>query len=141
MGFIIKDVGSQNGTFIDGKPIKSRRLSNGDVITIGKHVLVFSDGLQPSRDKSDLNKPEGVLAVSPPSPELTVFLNTQERKAMLDQYDRLGNKVLYWLKNQTTTIGRDPGNGVVIDNLAVSSRHATITADREGFTISDLDSA
>lgn len=154
MGFIIKDLGSWNGTFIDGKPIESRRLSDGDVITIGKHVLVFSDGGQSSRDKQDLNKQDGVLPTSPSGPEYsTVFLNTQEQKAMLDQYDRLGNKIpllvvkfkerilyKYLLKNKATTIGRDPGNRVVIDNLAVSSRHAAITADGNGFTISDLDS-
>lgn len=39
-----------------------------------------------------------------------------------------------------TTIGRDTGNDVVIDDPSVSRRHARITRARKGFVVEDLDS-
>ncbi len=40
-GVWLKDQGSRNGTFVNGRPIDSRRLKNGDVIGIGKVQLKF----------------------------------------------------------------------------------------------------
>lgn len=153
-GFIIEDAGSWNGTFIDGKPIDSRRLSDGDKVTIGKHVLLYSDRTPSSHPEGVLNKQNAAVPTpSSNAADATVFLDTQKQKAMMDQYDRSGHKtsllvvkykekILYkhLLKNNTTTIGRDPGNQVIIDNPAVSSQHAAIAADKDGFTISDLNS-
>jgi putative peptide zinc metalloprotease protein len=39
-----------------------------------------------------------------------------------------------------TTIGRDPGNDLVLDDPSVSRRHARIVRRRNGFVIEDLDS-
>ncbi|HEY0634656.1 MAG TPA: FHA domain-containing protein [Gammaproteobacteria bacterium] len=39
----IEDVGSTNGTMVNGKPIKKQRLNHGDIIRLGHHELVFHD--------------------------------------------------------------------------------------------------
>ena len=44
--FILTDLESTNGTFVNGALISSHTLRNNDVILIGKHELVF--------DKSDI---------------------------------------------------------------------------------------
>lgn len=40
--FIIEDLKSTNGTFIDGKPITRHTLRDGDILIIGNHTVVFS---------------------------------------------------------------------------------------------------
>jgi len=40
-GTFIQDLGSQNGTSVNAHPISNHKLENGDVIQIGKFVLVY----------------------------------------------------------------------------------------------------
>ena len=46
--FYLLDMGSTNGTQVNGSPVEKRLLRHGDKITIGKHILQFifvdSDG-------------------------------------------------------------------------------------------------
>jgi sigma-B regulation protein RsbU (phosphoserine phosphatase) len=43
-GFVVVDLGSKNGTLLNGDQVaSSQRLRHGDVITLGEHVLTFSD--------------------------------------------------------------------------------------------------
>jgi len=39
----IEDLGSSNGTLLNGKPVQRRMLRNGDEVTIGNTVLVYRD--------------------------------------------------------------------------------------------------
>jgi len=39
--YILTDLGSRSGTFLNGHKIKEERLSNGDKISVGKHILRF----------------------------------------------------------------------------------------------------
>jgi pSer/pThr/pTyr-binding forkhead associated (FHA) protein len=41
--FLVVDIGSLNGTFVNRKPVQSSVLANGDEIQIGKFRLVFID--------------------------------------------------------------------------------------------------
>ena len=45
--YILKDTNSKNGTFLNGLSINQADLKNGDIITIGKHTLVFLDRGRP----------------------------------------------------------------------------------------------
>jgi hypothetical protein len=40
-GFMIKDLGSQNGTFVNGQRVTERRLAEGDTIDVGSVKFVF----------------------------------------------------------------------------------------------------
>jgi pSer/pThr/pTyr-binding forkhead associated (FHA) protein len=40
-GYTLSDLGSKNGTFLNGKPVEKAELSHGDTITIGKYQIVF----------------------------------------------------------------------------------------------------
>jgi pSer/pThr/pTyr-binding forkhead associated (FHA) protein len=42
-GYILSDLQSKNGTYVNKKPVTTCLLKNGDVIQIGMHTLVFSD--------------------------------------------------------------------------------------------------
>jgi len=39
--YMLKDLGSTNGTLVNGKQVVERELAEGDTITIGRHTLVF----------------------------------------------------------------------------------------------------
>jgi phosphoserine phosphatase RsbU/P len=58
-GFFVTDLGSKNGTLLNGAPTRTeRRLEDGDVITLGEHVLTFND------DQAAQDAPEGTRIYS-----------------------------------------------------------------------------
>jgi len=42
--FEVVDIGSLNGTYVNGKPVQSALLANGDQVQIGKFRLLFLTG-------------------------------------------------------------------------------------------------
>src|SRR4051812_13373550 len=42
-GFVLRDLGSSNGTFVNGIPTRERVLQHGDRIRVGDSVLLFLD--------------------------------------------------------------------------------------------------
>ena len=57
-GFVLIDLQSKNGSFVNEQLINSHWLKNGDIINIGEHSLVFNCSEQenmPGADTDDLN--------------------------------------------------------------------------------------
>lgn len=52
----IEDLGSTNGTYINGDKITKRALSNGDTIVIGKHELKYEGSAGASDDEGEFEK-------------------------------------------------------------------------------------
>ncbi|MEZ5322598.1 MAG: FHA domain-containing protein [Microthrixaceae bacterium] len=44
-GFVVEDVGSLNGTYLNGDRVNSRALNEGDQLQIGKFRMVFATGV------------------------------------------------------------------------------------------------
>jgi transcriptional regulator with GAF, ATPase, and Fis domain len=42
-GFVLRDLGSSNGTFVNGIPVRERALEHGDRIRVGDSVLLYLD--------------------------------------------------------------------------------------------------
>jgi phosphoserine phosphatase RsbU/P len=62
-GFHLSDKGSKNGTLLNGQLLlEERRLRDGDVITLGEHILTFSDEQQPETE--DVPEPVGTQVFS-----------------------------------------------------------------------------
>ena len=74
--FIIKDLQSTNGTFVNEKLVSAHGLRNNDVILIGKHVLHF--------DRSDLDRQRGADETRD-SDEKTRYLDTAEYRELIDK--------------------------------------------------------
>lgn len=147
--FQIKDLKSKNGTFVNQQLITSPcLLSQDDVITIGKHELVFS-----LKDET-VGEKHGSPAGGGFSSEKTQFLDTYDHRELLKKFASTSHKAplvslqfkgklirKYLLKANTDfTIGRLSENDVVIDNSAVSGRHASINLEGDAFVIKDLNS-
>ena len=80
--YVLEDLKSTNGTFVNDKPIARHTLLEGDVILVGKHTVVFTQhgGEQPDADA----KAETFV------PEIggTMVLDTQKQKHLLSTIDR-----------------------------------------------------
>jgi pSer/pThr/pTyr-binding forkhead associated (FHA) protein len=70
--YILTDLQSTNGTYVNDERIASRRLSSGDNILIGKHVLLFA--------ASDQDKPKGDMSQTL---NKTMILDTLKQRQLL----------------------------------------------------------
>lgn len=54
--FVIRDLDSTNGTFVNKKKVSMHNLRHNDIILIGKHTILFdlSDAMPKSGEKEDL---------------------------------------------------------------------------------------
>lgn len=69
-GFLLSDLRSKNGTMVNGEPVDtSRWLKDGDVISIGRYMLVFS---------MDKNEVLNIVADAEDLMNVTVVLNPDE---------------------------------------------------------------
>lgn len=68
----IEDLGSTNGTMVNGKPIKKHFLQNNDVVEIGKHKLKYFNDAPTAGTAADFEKTmiirNPAKAAPPPSP-------------------------------------------------------------------------
>src|SRR5499433_86750 len=72
-GFLIKDLGSSNGTYVNGRRIRELKLKEGDEIALGNSRLVFHTG---------------DVLTSTGSPGVTVLASAQAAPAFLAQLDQ-----------------------------------------------------
>ncbi len=113
-GFEVSDLGSTNGTTVNGTLIKKQHLNHGDVIRIGACEIRFSD--------------PNASPVSAGSHCTLVYARG----------DRKGEKIE--LREQRTTIGRKANNTITIEDVVASSNHCEIVRGLNGYTIRDLGS-
>lgn len=74
--FVVEDLQSTNGTFVNGKRVTRQALQDGDVVLVGKHKLLFD------RTGGD----EAPAQVEPPTlPDIggTMYLDTKQHRDML----------------------------------------------------------
>ena len=83
---MIEDFGSLNGTFVNGRRVKTAMLKPGDSVAIGKHTILVEES----------HEMDGFLAWRPPSPadvakiNETVLLGTKERSDLLQRLAAAG---------------------------------------------------
>ncbi len=143
-GFLITDLQSKNGTFVNDQLITSHYLNHGDVITIGKHVLLFTYGEDEKRPKK-----------TPPTMDQTMIMDTDKQREMLASTasDNLppgmhsagpigvlsfleGGEGEVVLTKKLTKIGKSPDSDIVVTGLLVGKSAATISQRPKGYYIS-----
>lgn len=124
----VEDMGSTNGTFVDGQTIKRHVLRNGDMVEVGKYKLRYlADQAPPDYEKTVFLKP-GMLppavppraapAPAPVAPPLSALVRVMSGPAA-------GREVA--LTKVVTTIGK-PGVAV-----------ASITKRHHGFVLAHVE--
>jgi adenylate cyclase len=75
--FVLKDLGSSNGTFVNGRRVKELKLRDGDEIALGSSRLIFHSG-EPA-----------VNHTAPTAPGVTVVAQSVSMPAFLAQMDQV----------------------------------------------------
>jgi predicted component of type VI protein secretion system len=84
--YVIEDLNSMNGTFVNGRRVERATLRNGDVIQIGKHEIHLDITANASR-------PASAEARAPaPKVDETMMLDTRERRAMIAEAVNAGER-------------------------------------------------
>jgi len=144
-GFLLTDLQSKNGTFVNEQRITSHYLKQNDAVIIGKHTLVFEykDGeSEPDNAAQDLDL------------DKTMVMDTGQYKKMLSQRasDMDAKKpaimregVLTFLtggegdlkiSKKLTKIGKDSSCDIVVSGFLIAKTAATISKRPNGFYIS-----
>ena len=138
--FLLIDLKSENGTFVNGRRIKAHWLVNGDVVAIGKHALVFSD---PASRKPADTGPASIIETMQMDPEM--LRNLQRRGpagevAAADVRPTLavlsGHRRELPLGEKSVRIGRSKTSDIMADGLFVGETAAVINKLADGWYVS-----
>jgi pSer/pThr/pTyr-binding forkhead associated (FHA) protein len=145
-GFVLVDLKSKNGSFVNEQLINSHWLKNGDIISIGKHSLVFSysEGeLIPGKDSDEMDR--------------TMVIDTSQHRNMMKKNNSKAPKPLpkvnmneiagvltylaggngnIKLKGKITKLGKHPTSDIVVKGLFVGQTSVTISRRPDGFYLS-----
>lgn len=153
--FTIEDLGSTNGTYIDGKRITRQKLVHNTVITIGKHSLVFIDPDTERVEDNDrtvvMKRPAGIetaAAMTPPKQDPSMD-RTIVRGVLLQQpldapvgkigvltvLDGPAKDTVYLLDKRLVTIGKSAGAEIQLKGFFAPKVAALINKTREGYFI------
>jgi len=138
----VRDLGSRNGTRVNGEPIEDRAVVEGDEIGLAEDVAIellllggraARPAAAPPGDEAEAAEAAGPAA-RPASPgflrrELWRLVPVAEGAPALA------------LRRPITTFGREAGVGGVIDHASVSRVHARADAREGGWLLTDLKSS
>ncbi len=142
--FIISDLNSLNGTFVNNKKVKEAPLSDGDKITLGKYSILFELGEEspeiadlappaevPSPPQNDIAQAEEAdieelgAAVEPP-------LSESEESGSAGVLIETNKHVVYKLDKPAMTIGSSEKDDIFVDGFLITDGHVLIEKDKEG---------
>lgn len=141
--FLLTDLQSKNGSFVNDQQITSHWLKHGDVITIGKHTLIF-------------NHEEGAVAAEAgtESMDQTMVMDTEKYRSLLSRSamqdttrvlekdpDALlsylaGGEGEVELTKKLIKIGKDAASDIVVGGLMMGQTAATISRRPNGYFLS-----
>ena len=140
-GCWIVDLGSANGTKVNGSPIQRALLVPGDVISVGSTSLRY-DAAAPESSEND---PELTRIDTEGQLETTLMDAVVPNELSETRIPRLAvhTRTRTWevpLASDAITIGRHQDNAVVLDSNRASRYHARIEPTSAGFILQDLNS-
>jgi pSer/pThr/pTyr-binding forkhead associated (FHA) protein len=80
--FVLEDLNSLNGTFVNNRRVSKVTLKDGDQVLIGKHILLFKDEWHEDAPVPGAAGPEATVRVMPKM-DATMMLDTKKAKEML----------------------------------------------------------
>lgn len=146
-GFMIMDLNSTNGTFVNDKMITTHTLKHGDIISVGKHRLIFGYVKGEKRPETEGKEDDESWM------EKTMVLDTEEHRDMLartasDMSSKIpagkmgvlsflaGGEGELTLSKKLTKIGKDPASDIIVSGLTVGKVAATISMMPGGYQLS-----
>jgi len=141
-GFYITDLQSKNGTFIDGELVISRKLKNGNIISIGNYSLRFqneaseeqheeSDSISQATMMLDTSIHRSKLAKS--LAEISEEKESTKIQAMITFLD--GSRDSFTINDPLITIGKASTCDIKVKGLFIGKASAEILQREETFYI------
>lgn len=139
----IEDLGSLNGTFVNGQKITKQEMFKGDTVLVGLHSLeLICEKERPAEEKKS-------FTVRGRSMDETMVIDTQDQKRILAAQDREkpepigGFYVLegstekrdYEFRERVSTIGKEGGAAIQLKGLFAPKVAALVNRRREGYFI------
>jgi pSer/pThr/pTyr-binding forkhead associated (FHA) protein len=146
--YILTDLQSTNGTFVNDKRVVSQKLSHGDNVIVGKHVILFIGTGKESE--------EGKSAGQKTDLDRTMMLDTAKQKELLakqkdsTQVTEASNKIgvisfiegaelgEVELKKKLTKIGKADTSEIQLSGLFMPATAATISRRPSGYVITTM---
>ncbi|MFA5794005.1 MAG: FHA domain-containing protein [Candidatus Brocadiia bacterium] len=136
-GFVVIDLDSRNGTYVNSDKIKEHKLEPGDTVKIGDAIIIFEREVTvPEAKPPEPEKP--VVQDQPVEDKKPVEPGTPAGPQLIVKNE--GRTDIFPLDKDVISIGRIPDNTIVIRSDKVSRRHAEIRKSGDVFTAVDLDS-
>lgn len=138
--YILEDLNSLNGTFLNGQKVSKYALKHGDIILIGNHTIEFMSDKPPETDAA---RP----VIRGRSMNETMVLSPSDQKKILastEKVEVLGGFIIiegptekkdYLLKDRITTIGKDDAAVIRITGFFAPKVAALVNRRKEGYFI------
>lgn len=137
-GFVIEDLGSRNGMFVNGERVERHDFAPGDTVRLGRAVEIELIDEDRSVDRRGHVSREREAPAPRPARSGRPLGWLKAESWALEPEDRRGETIQ--LGASRVTVGREKSAGVSIDDESVSRLHARIDRDAEGLMITDLKS-
>ncbi len=140
-GWRVRDLGSRNGTRLNGAPVDDAILVEGDTIALAGDVTIEmlklgGPGARVVTGEAEAAGPGPTAPGGPSTPAAGGLL----RREMWRLVPAGGVGEILPLRRPITTFGREPGAGGVVDHSSVSRMHARVDAQEGGWLLTDLKS-
>jgi len=147
-GFVLIDLQSKNGSFVNEKIINTHWLKDGDVISIGKHSLGFNYSADEQEPDDSGDRFEKTMIMDTVQYRSMVDKSKQEPPQALFDHDTIdacggllflnGGRGKIELSRKITKIGKDPESDIVVKGILVGQTSVIISKRSNGFYLSHV---
>lgn len=142
-GYLLTDLKSKNGTFVNGQLVATHWLGHGDTVSIGKHTLVFAYAEGEEREiKSsggmdrtmvmDTDKYRDMLSES--SGNMAATIRKKESMGILSFL--AGGDGELEIKKKLIKIGKEASCDIIVKGLMIGKTAATVSKRPKGYYLS-----
>lgn len=139
-GCTVVDLGSANGTRVNGQAVKRALLASGDVIALGDSTLRFEVEAGEFESETEMTRMETEADFERTMVETPVVVQLEETSLPRVAIHMPGKTWEVPLNKERLSIGRHSDNDIAIESPVISRRHAALERSGDGFFIRDLNS-
>lgn len=138
--YVLTDLNSTNGTFVNKKKIKQTILKDKDEIIIGKHMIFFISEEDQPKEKSNFENFESTVILNTAQQRELLAKQQKKSRTFSDKHAKLividsSKRKEYKLTKEVTVIGKSPTSDVEIKGFLVPQMAATIKKEGNSYYI------